>query len=110
MSYSKVIKHIEKILNQCGDPVRLIPTGQKTMSETGNMSIEINKAQIQRQNKCFQIPSPSPNCNSNPEDTYWINRIRISPSTADDYSKNYPFTDEEIQDIISTKTTLFGYY
>ena len=109
MSYSQVIRHVQKILNECGDPVILNPTGQQ-MSESGQMSIEIRKVLILRKNNCCELPQPSPICSDNPEDKYWINRIRISPSLADDYSKNYPLTDEEMRNVICTKTFLFGCY
>lgn len=110
MSYTLVIRHIQKILNKCGDPVILSQTGQQTMSENGQMSIEIKRVLIMKQNLCCAIPPPSPTCNENPQDKYWINRIRISPSFADDYSKNFPLTDEEMQSIICTKPFLFGCY
>jgi len=110
MSYTQVIKHIQKILNQCGDSVILTPTGNQTLSESGQMTIEINKVLIMRQNDCCIIPPPSPTCDNNPNDKYWINRIRISTSLADDYSKNYPLTDEEIRNTICEKAFLFGCY
>ncbi len=105
MSYIQVIRYIQKTLNDCGDPVIFTPTGQQTMSETGQMSIE-----IKRQNDCCEIPPPSPICNDNPDDKYLVNRIPISSSLADDYSKNFPLTDDEMRNIICTKTFLFGCY
>lgn len=110
MSYILVIRHVQRILNQCGDPVVLSTTGFQTMSESGQMSIELKRVLILKQNNCCTIQPPMPLCNDNPEDHYWINRIRISPRLADDYSKNYPLTDDEMQNIIRTKTFLFGCY
>jgi len=108
MSYTQVIRHIQNILNQCGDPVNLRPTGQQVMGDSLHMVIEISRVLIKKQNKCCSIPPPSPACNENPDDSYWINRIRISPSMADDYSKGSPYKDEEIKDLIANKTFLFG--
>lgn len=110
MSYTLVIKHIQAILNQCGDPVNLIQTGQQTVGDTGNMSIEINTTLIMRQNKYCTIPPPSPFYSHDPKDKYSINRIRISQRLAEDYSKNFPLTDEEMKSIICEKTDLFGFY
>ena len=78
MSYIQVINHIQKVLNQCGDSVILSPTGLQILSETGQMSIEIRRVSIMQQNNCCVIPPPSPSCNDNPENKYWVNRIRIS--------------------------------
>ena len=110
MSYAQVIRQIQKIMNNCGDPVILTMTGEQIMSESGQMSIEIERVLIKRQNNCCVIPPPNPTCNDNPDDKYWVNRIRISPSLADDYSKNYPLSDEDMKDLICTKTFLFGCY
>ncbi|WP_411811952.1 hypothetical protein ACLB9Y_00935 [Chryseobacterium scophthalmum] len=109
MSYKLIIRHIQNILNQCGDPVNLTPTGLQTMSEPGQMSIEIKRTLIMRQNKCCAIQPPVPVCRDNPEDRYWINRIRISQRLADAYTKN-PLTDEQMKDIICEKPKLFGCY
>ncbi|BFO68081.1 hypothetical protein [Chryseobacterium sp. KCF3-3] len=110
MSYTLVIEHIQKILNQCNDPVNLIPTGRQTMSETGDMSIEIEKALIMKQNMCCSILPPSSICSDNPEDKYLINRIRISKRLANDYSQGFFLTDKQMKDVISEKTLLFDYY
>jgi hypothetical protein len=110
MSFVQVISHIQNILNHCGDPIILNPTGVISSIENGNISIEINKVLIMRKNKCFEIPTPSTLCNENPDDKYWINRIRISQSLADDYSKNVPMTDDKMEKVIRTKTFLFACY
>ncbi len=110
MNYTLVIKHIQTILNQCGDPVNLIQTGQKTICDTGDMSIEINRACIMRQNKYYAVPPPSPFYSHDPKDKYSIKRIRISQRLAEDYSKNLPLTDDEMKSIICEKTDLFSFY
>mgnify|MGYP007082192085 CR=1 FL=1 len=110
MSYTAVIGHIQEVLNKCGDPVVFITTGNQAPHDSGQMSIEIHRAYILRQNQCCTIPQPTPMCSDNPPDKYCVNRIRISQSLADDYSKGYPMTDEEIKNTICTKTFLFGCY
>lgn len=110
MSYKLVIRHIQNILNQCGDSVNLIPTGQQVESDTGQVSIEVKSTLIMRQNKYCAIPPPSPFYSHDPEDKYSINRIRISQRLAENYSKNFPLTDEEMKSIICEKTDLFGFY
>lgn len=110
MGYTLVIKHIQTILNQCGDTVNLKQTGQQTVGDTGDMSVEVNRTFIMRQNKCCAVPRPSPFYSHDPEDKYSINRIRISPRLAENYSKNFPLTDEEMKSIICEKTDLFGFY
>ena len=110
MSYYQVIDHIQKVMNSCGDPVRLIMTGTQTIHESGQMSIEIKAVQILRKNNCCVIPAPQPICSENQDEKYWVNRIRISTCIADDYSKGFPFTDEEIRNMICTKSFLFGFF
>lgn len=110
MSYIQVIRHIQRVLNQCGDSVILMPTGMQTFSDPGIMSIEINRVTILRQNNCFAVQPPIPSSGNNPVNGYWVNRIRISQSLADDYSKNFPLTDEELKNLICTRPNLFGYY
>ena len=110
MSYIRVIRHLETIMNQCGDPVVFRPTGQKIMAEPGQITVEINTVLIRKQNNCFLTLPPTARCQNNPEDGYWVNRIRISSSLIDDYSKNFPLTDYELKGIISKKATLFGFY
>lgn len=108
MSYTAVINHIQRVLNNCGDPVILIQTGIQTPHDSGQTSIEVHRVTILRQNNCCTIPTPTPSSKDNPANSYWINRIRISPSLADDYSKNDPFSDNEMQNMICTKLFLFG--
>lgn len=110
MSYIRVIRHIETILNQCGDSIVFIPTGSQTIGSGNRMSIEIEDILIKRQNRCGIVSQPSPLSNNNPPDKYLINRIRITPSLADDYSKGFPFTDDEVRKLISDNDFLFGYY
>lgn len=111
MSHNLVISHIQKVLNNCGDDVRLVSTGAITNSEMpGNLSIEIRPVRIKKHNDNFPVPPPQPMCQDDDEDTYAINRIRISTSMIDDYSKNWPYTDEDIIGVISGKTFLFGCY
>ena len=108
MSYQMVISHIQRILNKCGDPVVLIPTGNQLLHESGRMVIEIRRVTILRKNNCCTMPPPMPICADNPPDEYWINRIRISPSMADDYSKGFPYQDEELRNLICSHDFLFG--
>jgi len=110
MSYTLVLSHIEKVFHQCGDNISIIQTGNQVISENGDMSIEIQKIAILKQNNCCCLPSPFPECSNQSQDKYWINRVRISPSLADDYSKNFPLSDEELKKIICTKKGLFGCY
>jgi hypothetical protein len=111
MSYVSVIRHIETILNECDDFVVFVPTGSQTMSsEHMSMSVEIENVLIKRQNRCGIVAQPSPMRNNNPPDKYWVNRIRIRPSLADDYSKGFPLTDNEIRNLISESNFLFGFY
>ncbi len=111
MSHIQVINHIQTVLNNCGDNVRLVPTGAVTNSERpGHLSIEVRQVQIKKHNKNFQVPPPQPMNQDDLDDNYTINRIRISSSMIDDYSKNYPYTDEDLIGLLSSKTFLFGYY
>jgi hypothetical protein len=108
MNYTAVINHIQRILNNCGDPVILTPTGKHAPHDSGQISIEIRKVAILQQNNCCTIPPPSPSCADNPVDKYWINHVRISPSLMNDYSKNDSWTDDEIKKLICKKEFLFG--
>ena len=108
MSISRVINHMQRVLSQCGDPVFFQPTGQTAMADPGNLTVEINKVLLKRQNNCFILPIPYPACRENPDDGYWVNRIRISTSMIDDYSENHSYTDDELRGIISKKANLFG--
>jgi hypothetical protein len=111
MGYIQIIRHIETTLNQCGDLIVFEPTGDQVMSsEYMQMSIEIKNVLIKRENNCGTVARPSPMSNNNPPDKYWVNRIRISPSLAEDYTNGFPLKDDEIRSLISDKTFLFGYY
>jgi len=110
MSYLAVLNHIERIINQCGDNISIIPNGNQILNENAEMSIKINPIEILRQNKYFVIPPPTPICNDNPNDKYWINMVRIPINLADDYSKNFPLSDEEMKKFISGKINLFACY
>lgn len=111
MSY-KVIKHIEKILNLSGDKVNLIPTGNIVQSsiKTGYLSIEIEQTNILKENKIFKLGIPNPLSNDNLDEKFCINRIRLSLSIIDDYSKNHPYSDEEMKNLIAENDGLFGFY
>ena len=109
MSYSSVISHIQKVLNDCGDNVVLTPKGEPAPSQvSGQFTIEIRKVAILRQNKCCTLPTPTQLCSDNPADKYWINRIRISKSLADDYSINNRFSDDEMRNHICKTEFLFA--
>jgi len=108
MSYTQVIRHVQRILNQCGDPVILSLTGDQVMGDPSQMTLGIDRVFIKKQNNNFTIPAPSLTCTENPDGGFWINRIRISPSLADDYSKNYPLKDDELMNLIAKKETLFA--
>jgi len=110
MSYISVILHIQRILNKCGDPVIFITTGNQVLNSDNKMSIEIKKVSIKKRNNCFSINPPDPICvnEENSNIKYQINRIRISPSLAEDYSKGYPLTDEQMKKNIANNNSLFG--
>ena len=46
--------------------------------------------QNENRTEALDVSAPIPSCNNNPDGKYWINRIRISKSLADDYSKKLP--------------------
>lgn len=110
MSIMLVIDHIQHILNECGDPVILTPIGQPMQGQNGNWVIELEKTFVLRRNKCCELPPTNPMCKDNPEDSYCINRIRISNTYADDYSKQFPLTNEQMRSHICIKQDLFGCY
>ena len=60
MSYLRVIRHVESILNGCSDPVRFTPTGRKLLNPTASlMAVEVLKVDILRINDCFTLPPRS---------------------------------------------------
>lgn len=110
MSYYQIIKHYQAILNQLGDPVRLEPAGQQAMAEGGQMSIALKEVVVKKQNLSGLILSPFPAYKHDLQDSYRLNRIRISANLADDYSKGFPLKDEELKSILFSKKDLFGFY
>ena len=111
MSYTIVVEHIERILNQCGDPVHFTLTEYKAPHESGHISLEIKKVAILKKNNCCaEMPEPSPLGKNNPPGKYWVNRIRISHSLSFEYSRGNPMSDEEIKGMIRNKKFLFGYH
>ena len=112
MSYQKVLLHLENLLNKMGNNINIITTGNTVNSEIpGNLSIEINQITILDSFNQLLLPKPGPQCKSDVNtNTYTINRIRLSTSIIDDYSKKFPFSDEELLNMILHKELLFGYY
>ncbi|WP_149208052.1 hypothetical protein [Flavobacterium johnsoniae] len=111
MSQSAVLKHIEKILNNMGNSVHISTTGNFTNSENGDISIEIKPINISSSFNEFLLPIPKPQNKIDIDtNTYSINRVRISTSMIDDYSKKYPYSDGDILEIILHKEFLFGWY
>jgi hypothetical protein len=111
MSYVQVIRHIEQILNGCGDPVRFTPTGRKMLDHaTMQMAVEVMKVSIQRTNACFTLPPPVPPYAHNRPGLYTVNIIHISPSLAEAYSAGNRYTDEELESLIRTNAVLFSCY
>lgn len=112
MSYILVIRHIQRVLNSCGDPVIFTPTGKHMMNSDFKISIEIKKVSIKKKNNCFPINPPNPICEKTEKsDTeYQIDRIRISKSLIDDYSKGFSLSDEEMKRMIANNKSLFGCY
>lgn len=106
----QVVKDFQKILNKIGDPIILNPTGESMINENNHYSIELKETYLLKENSNFEIPKPIPTCSTDSEEKYKINRIRISASTIDDYSKNYPLTETEILSILKDKEGLFAYY
>jgi hypothetical protein len=111
MSYVQVIRHIERILNSCGDPVRFTPTGRKLLNSTASlMAVEVMKVDILRMNDCFTLPPPiSPYAHHRPG-LYAVNIIHIPPSLAEAYTGGNRYTDEEVEKLIRTNEGLFSCY
>lgn len=111
MSYSLVINHINKVLNECGNNIHLVPTGVITISAIkSDLSIEIVTEVIKAKNLCFEIKRPIPRNPKTPPERYSINRIRISKRMINNYAKGNPYSDEELIHILKTKNDLFAYY
>ncbi|OIV41347.1 hypothetical protein [Flavobacterium johnsoniae] len=111
MSQLAVLNHIEKILNYMGNNINIIATGNFTNSENGDISIEIKPIKISSSFNEFLLPTPKPQNKIDIDtNTYSINRVRISTSIIDDYSKKYPYSNNDILEIILHKEFLFGWY
>ena len=113
MSYHLVIKDIQQVLNECGDKVSLIPTGNNPPSQIkpGDLSIEVKPTVIQGVNNCFRIKTPSPiNPTINHPEKYLITRVRISNKMIDDYSKRLSYSKEELIHVLENKDAMFGYF
>ena len=111
MSYVQVIRHLEQILNACGDPVRFTPTGRKMLDQaTGQMAVEVMKVNLQRTNDCFTLPPPVPPYAHNPAGGYTVNIIHIPPAWAETYSTGNRQPDEELEALIRTSAGLFSCY
>ncbi|SHM23854.1 hypothetical protein [Hymenobacter psychrotolerans] len=111
MSYLQVIRHIEQILNGCGDPIRFTPTGRKMLDQaTMQMAVEVMKVDIQRTNDCFTLPPPVPPYAHNRPGLYTVNIIHIPPSLAEAYSAGNRYPDEELTSLIRTSAGLFSCY
>ena len=111
MSYRQVVRHIEQILNGCGDPVRFTPTGRKMLDQTtGHMAIEVMKVDVQRTNNCFTLPPPVPPYAHNRPGRYTVNIIHIAPPLAEAYSAGNRYSDEELTSLIRTSEGLFSCY
>lgn len=112
MSYRIILRQIEKVLNDCGDNIKLTPTGNETPSTEfiGKLSIAIVETYISKENSCFKLGKPFPESSKNTDDKICINRIRISSRMIDDYAKNYPYSNDELQNMISGNDEIFGYY
>ena len=111
MNYLRVIRHIESILNSCGDPVRFTPTGRKMLDQTTRyMAVDVMKVDIQRTNDCFTLPPPGPPYAHNRPGLYTVNIIHILPSLAEAYSAGNRYPDEDVEQITRTKKDLFFCY
>ena len=111
MSYRQVVRHIEQILNDCGDPVRFTPTGRKMLDQaTGQMAVEVMRVNVQRTNDCFTLPPPVSPYAHNPAGLYTVNIIHIPPSLAEAYSAGNRYPDEELTSFIRTSASLFSCY
>ena len=111
MSYRQAIRHIEQLLNGCGDPVRFTPTGRKMLDHaTGQMAVEVMKVDLQRTNDCFTLPPPGPSYTHNRPGRYTVNIIHVPPSLAEAYSAGNRHPDKELSTLIRTSASLFSCY
>ena len=111
MSYRQVVRHIEQILNGCGDLVRCTPTGRKMLDQTTRqMAVEVIKVDLQRTNDCFTLPPTVPPYAHNRPGRYTVNIIHIPPALAEAYAAGNRCTDEELEGFIHTTEGLFSCY
>ena len=111
MSYRQVVRHLEQILNGCGDPVRFTLTGRKMLDQTTEqMAVEVMKVDLQRTNDCFTLPPPVPPYAHNRPGRYTVNIIHIPPALAEAYSAGNRYPDEEVTTLIRTTEGLFSCY
>lgn len=111
MSYLRVIRHLESILNGCGDPVRFTPTGRKLLNATATrMAVEVLKVDLLRVNDCFTLPPPVPAYAHHRNGLYAVNIIQIPPAMAEAYSNGRRYPDEELETVIRTEAGLFSCY
>ena len=111
MSYRQVVRHLEQILNGCGDPIRFTPTGRKILDQTTQqMAVEVMKVDLQRTNNCFTLPPPVPPYAHNRPGFYTVNIIHIPPSLAEAYSAGNRYPDEEVETLTRTTAGLFSCY
>ena len=60
MSYLRVIRHIESILNSCGDPVRFTPTGRTMLDQTTmHMAVEVMKVDNSAHQRLLRAAGPA---------------------------------------------------
>lgn len=113
MSYQKVLLHLENQLNNMGNNIHIVATGNTVNSNDipGHISIEIETITIQDSFNELILPKPGPQNKSDlGTQTYTINRVRLSYSMIEDYSNNYPYSDSDLLHVIKNKELLFGYY
>ena len=80
MNYRRVIRHVESILNGCGDSIRFTPTGRKLLNQTASlMAVEVMKVDILRTNDYFTLPRPFPPYAHHRKGLYAVNIIHIPP-------------------------------
>ena len=109
MSYAQVIRHVEHLLNCCGDPVRFTPTGRKLLRSTSLQgAVEVLKVDVLRTNDCSTLPPPGPPYAHNLQGLYAVNIIHIPLFLAGAYSTGNRYPDEELTNLVRTSTGLFS--
>lgn len=67
MSHQKVLSHLESLLNEMGNNIHIVATGNNVNSEIpGDLSIEINTITILNSFNALLIPKPGPQSKSDP--------------------------------------------